>query len=85
MWAAVERSPEMGQRTRRIRVGAEFLQRQSLGLSIDPANGDVYFDRIVVARLARDAPMWSATATWQAEFQLPWDTFRDGVRAALEA
>lgn len=36
MWAAVERSPEMGQRRRRIRVGAEFLQRQSWGLPHRP-------------------------------------------------
>lgn len=81
-WAAVERSPEMGQRRRRIRCAAEFLQRQAWGLT-DPANSHVYAGRIVVARLARDAPMWAPAAVRQAEAQVPWETFRTGLCAAL--
>lgn len=77
--------PGMGQRRRRIRCAAEFLQQQAWGLTIDPANGDVYAGRIVVARLARDAPMWAPVAAWQPEAQVPWETFKSGLRAALDA
>lgn len=83
-WATVERSPEVGQFKRMVKLAAAEVNKLGENWEIDPANGAVYYNRVVVARMLRPANNWEPTTAWATVGTITWEEFHNGLKRAMK-
>lgn len=67
-WAAVERSPDTGNFRRRLKV-AQYAIQQVQNLEMDESNGNIHWNKLIVARWDRDSRGMAAHSAVEREHQ----------------
>lgn len=81
-WAVVERSPALGTRRRIIRSAADWMKTAYPQLQLDTASGDVMKGPETIARLGRDARMWTKGFVWDQSAGVERADFSEKLKAA---